>query len=85
VTRILYFAGLLFLFATALTFATASVFANSEGPEALVYEGTDGPGLGKHIVFLAGDHEYRSEQTLPALARILAKHHGLQVYGAVHA
>lgn len=44
----------------------------------LVYEGTDGPGKGKHIVFLAGDHEYRSEETLPALARILAKHHGFK-------
>ena len=44
----------------------------------LVYEGTDGPGKGKHIVFIAGDHEYRSEETLPALARILAKHQGFK-------
>ena len=44
----------------------------------VVYEGTDGPGKGKHIVFLAGDHEYRSEETLPALARILAKHQGFK-------
>ena len=47
-----------------------------EGP--LVYQGTSGPGVGKHIVFLAGDHEYRSEEALPALARILAKHHGFK-------
>ena len=33
---------------------------------------------GKHIVFLAGDHEYRSEESLPALARILAKHYGFK-------
>ncbi len=44
----------------------------------LVYEGTAGPGKGKHIVFLAGDHEYRSEETLPALARLLAKHQGFK-------
>lgn len=44
----------------------------------LVYQGSDGVGAGKHIVFLAGDHEYRSEEMLPALARILAKHHGLK-------
>ena len=44
----------------------------------LVYEGTAGPGKGKHIVFLSGDHEYRSEETLPALARILAKHQGFK-------
>ncbi len=45
---------------------------------SLVYEGTAGPGKGKHIVFLSGDHEYRSEETLPALARIMAKHHGFK-------
>ncbi len=44
----------------------------------LVYEGTVGPGLGKHIVFIASDHEYKSEEALPALARILAKHHGFK-------
>ncbi|MFM8272023.1 MAG: PVC-type heme-binding CxxCH protein [Gemmata sp.] len=46
--------------------------------QPLVYEGSDGIGKGKHIVFLAGDHEYRSEETLPALARVLAKHHGFK-------
>ena len=30
----------------------------------------------KKIVFVASDHEYRAEETLPALARILAVHHG---------
>ncbi|MEC5125989.1 ThuA domain-containing protein [Verrucomicrobiales bacterium BCK34] len=47
--------------------------------EPLVYEGEgDGPGAGRHIVFIANDHEYRSEETCPALARILAKHHGFR-------
>ena len=31
---------------------------------------------GKKLVFVASDHEYRAEETLPALARILAVHHG---------
>jgi hypothetical protein len=44
----------------------------------LVYEGTTGVGQGKHLVFIAGDHEYRSEESLPALARLLAKHHGFK-------
>ncbi len=35
----------------------------------------DGESKGK-IVFIASDHEYRSEETCPALARILTKHHG---------
>ncbi len=45
-------------------------------PHRIVYQGDRGPGLGKRIVFLAGDHEYRSEETLPALARILARRYG---------
>ena len=44
----------------------------------LVYEGDHGPGLGKQIVFIASDHEYKSEEALPALARILAKRHGFK-------
>ena len=44
----------------------------------VVYEGKKGPGAGKHIVFLTGDEEYRSEEGLPMLARILAMHHGFK-------
>ena len=40
------------------------------------YEGKEGPGKGKHIVFIAGDEEYRSEEGLPMLARILAARQG---------
>ncbi|MEK6239631.1 MAG: ThuA domain-containing protein, partial [Planctomycetales bacterium] len=57
---------------TAISLATTAF----GGP--LVYEGTEGPGKGKHLVFIASDHEYRSEETLPALARILAKRHGFK-------
>jgi type 1 glutamine amidotransferase len=42
----------------------------------VVYPGGDGPGKGKHIVLVSGDEEYRSEEALPQLAKILAKHHG---------
>lgn len=44
----------------------------------VVLEGKDGPGKGKHIVFVTGDEEYRSEESMPALARILAAHHGFK-------
>ncbi len=50
----------------------------AQNPHLVVYEGTAGPGRGKHIVFLAGDHEYRSEEALPALARILAWRYGFK-------
>jgi type 1 glutamine amidotransferase len=44
----------------------------------VVFEGKDGPGKGKHIVFLVGDEEYRSEDSMPQLAKILAVHHGFK-------
>src|SRR6476660_1581578 len=40
------------------------------------YKGHDGPGKGKRIVLLSGDEEYRSEEALPMLARILSERHG---------
>jgi type 1 glutamine amidotransferase len=40
------------------------------------YHGHDGPGKGKHIVLISGDEEYRSEEALPQLGKILAKRHG---------
>jgi type 1 glutamine amidotransferase len=45
-------------------------------PQWLVYPGADGPGAGKHIVLIAADQEYRSEQSLPMLAKILSQRHG---------
>src|SRR5438093_9189150 len=44
----------------------------------VVYQGGDGPGKGKHIVLVSGDEEYRSEEALPQLGKILAKHHGFK-------
>ena len=40
------------------------------------YKGQDGPGHGKKIVLISGDEEYRSEEALPQLAKILAERHG---------
>ena len=44
----------------------------------VVMVGSDGPGNGKHIVLVSGDEEYRSEELIPQLAKILAKHHGFK-------
>jgi D-alanyl-D-alanine carboxypeptidase/D-alanyl-D-alanine-endopeptidase (penicillin-binding protein 4) len=44
----------------------------------VVYEGGAGPGKGKHVVLVSGDEEYRSEETLPQLAKILSQRHGFQ-------
>jgi hypothetical protein len=40
------------------------------------FEGKTGPGRGKHIVLVTGDEEYRSEESMPQLAKILARRHG---------
>ena len=53
--------------------------ALSQAPTAspwIVYEGADGPGSGKQVVFVTGDEEYRSEEGMPMLAKILAERHG---------
>lgn len=42
----------------------------------LNFPGQSGPGKGKKIVLISGDEEYRSEEGLPQLAKILSKHHG---------
>ncbi len=44
----------------------------------ITFEGRQGPGQGKHIVFVTGDEEYRSEESMPMLAKILAVHHGFK-------
>ena len=38
--------------------------------------GGEGPGKGTRVVLISGDEEYRSEEALSQLARILATHHG---------
>ncbi|MFA7471753.1 MAG: hypothetical protein WCY86_02520 [Spirosomataceae bacterium] len=46
--------------------------------DRLVYEGKSGPGKGKHIVLISGDEEYRSEEAMPLMAKILSEHHGFK-------
>ena len=48
------------------------------GQPWVTYEGKEGPGKGKHIVFVTGDEEYRSEESMPQLAKILAERHGFR-------
>ncbi len=44
----------------------------------LEYPGGKGVGEGKHVVLVSGDEEYRSEEAMPQLAKILSKHHGFR-------
>lgn len=44
--------------------------------DSVILEAKSGQGAGRHIVFLTGDEEYRSEEGLVQMARILAVRHG---------
>jgi|TARA_B110000495_G_C22979886_1_gene575911 hypothetical protein len=62
-----------------LLFATALIVPQLQARQDwLVFEGKNGPGKGKHIVLIAGDEEYRSEEAMPQLGKILATHHGFK-------
>ena len=56
--------------------AQAAVAAITANLSQLTIEGAAGPGKGKRVVLISGDEEYRSEEALTQLAKILAKHHG---------
>ena len=45
---------------------------------SISYPVKDGPGKGKHVVLLTGDEEYRGEEGLPMLAKILSQRHGFR-------
>jgi hypothetical protein len=58
---------------------TGSSWAGSSwAKEFVVYQHDQGVGNGKHVVLLTGDEEYRSEEGLVQLAKILAFRHGFR-------
>jgi len=64
-----------------LLLLSAPALAQTEHPVPsdsrwLTFPGGEGPGADKHVVFIAADQEYRSEQSLPMLARLFAERHG---------
>jgi hypothetical protein len=61
-----------------ILFVNLSIAQAQKKPQWLVYQGNEGPGKGKHIVFISGDEEYRSEEGLPMLAKILSQKHGFK-------
>jgi len=59
-------------------FAVAWALPCSAAALWVSYDGYRGPGKGKHIVLVSGDEEYRSEEALPQLGKILARRHGFR-------
>lgn len=62
------------LIKTTLFVGITSTQLFAEQPaDHLFFEGAEGqPGNGKHIVLMSGDEEYRSEESMPMMAQILA-------------
>ena len=56
-------------------FATAA----SAATQWVTYEPKAGTANGKHVVFLSGDEEYRSEESGPQLGKMLSQRHGFKV------
>ncbi|WP_437223812.1 family 16 glycoside hydrolase [Planctomicrobium sp. SH661] len=53
-----------------------STAAADNSDQWLEFKGESGPGKGKKVVLVSGDEEYRSEQALTQLAKILSQRHG---------
>jgi hypothetical protein len=66
----------LFALAVLLLGGMIALPARASSTPGIAYEGGEGPGKGKHVVLVSGDEEYRSEEALPQLAKILATQHG---------
>ncbi|NDH06623.1 hypothetical protein EBX93_11990, partial [bacterium] len=64
------------VFAFFFAFLSNSTTLFAQEPLWVTYKGAEGVGKGKNIVLVGGDEEYRSEEALPQLGKILAKHHG---------
>lgn len=63
---------------TICAFLSLNIACAQQDQEWISFDGSSGPGEGKHIVLVSGDEEYRSEEALPMLAKILSTHHGFE-------
>jgi hypothetical protein len=58
-----------------LLFSFTTAFSQN-GKTFLQFEGKSGPGKGKNVVLISGDDEYRSEESMPMMAKILSETYG---------
>ncbi len=66
------------LLALGCTLALSPAHFARAASTTITYPALPGPGGGKHLVFLTGDEEYRGEEGLPMLAKILSQRHGFK-------
>lgn len=72
------YASLIRIFSFALFLLLPQWLWGQAGETYLQFAGGQGPGQGKHIVLVAGDDEYRSEESMPMLAKILSSRYGFK-------
>lgn len=63
-------------FILSLFFAATHIASATDPALFLHFAGKKGPGKGKKIVLVGGDEEYRSEESLPMLGKLLSQRHG---------
>jgi hypothetical protein len=63
----------------ALVLLGSIALSAAQAPDTSIsYPPRPGAGQGRHVVLLAGDEEYRGEEGLPMLAKILSQRHGFK-------
>ena len=62
---------------TTLTFFFVATEVARAG-DTLVFEAKGASGTPKHIVLISGDEEYRTEESMPMLGKILSQKHGFK-------
>lgn len=62
----------------ALLIGALALTAVRAADTSVSYPGKAVAGQERHVVFLAGDEEYRSEEALPMVAKILSQRHGFK-------
>ena len=61
-----------------LLFFAAFAACNANAADRLVFTPAEGGDDAPHIVLVAGDEEYRTEETMPMLGKILSQKHGFK-------
>ncbi|QDV22057.1 PVC-type heme-binding CxxCH protein [Aureliella helgolandensis] len=62
----------------SLVLSCLSIPSAMAAEDRIVFNPGNGADHPKHVVLIAGDEEYRTEETMPMLGKILSQHHGFK-------
>lgn len=63
---------------TFLAAIAAFTAGRTQASDVLVFDAKNSQGHAPHVVLVAGDEEYRTEETMPMLAKLLSQKHGFK-------